>query len=245
MWDRPETLNRLADLLLLVAAGLALYVALHHIARLPVFALREARLTAPVKHVTEAELTHVVRRDLQGNFFTLDLAHARAALEKLPWVRSASIRRRWPDALDIALEERVPLARWAESGLVRTDRALFEGNYDGPLPLFAGPPGAAKEMAIQYEYFRASLAAVDRVPVRIHVSPRRAWRLELDGGTIIELGREHMEARLSRFVAVYPRTLAPFKRPISYVDLRYANGFAVRIPEHRPEAPAQRATGRS
>ena len=40
-----------------------------------------------------------------------------------------------------------------------------------------------------------------------------------------------MASRLSRFLSDYERTLAPLNRRIDYVDLRYANGFAARVPE--------------
>jgi len=40
-----------------------------------------------------------------------------------------------------------------------------------------------------------------------------------------------VEARLARFVDAYDRTLGRLGRRINHVDLRYANGFAVRVPE--------------
>lgn len=245
MWDKPESLNRIADLLVIAAAGIVLYGAAHYVIRLPAFALREVHVTAPVTHVTGAQVEDVVRRHVRGSFFTLDLARTRAAFEKLPWVRSANIRRQWPDRLDVALEEHVPLARWDSGGIVSTQGELFAASYEGSLPVFAGPAGTAKEIAIQYEYFRASLASVGRVPQQIHVSPRRAWQVRLDGGTVLELGREHVEARLARFVAVYPRALAPLNRAIDHVDLRYANGFAVRIPESRSGPSTKKAANKS
>lgn len=245
MWDRPDLLNRIADWLLAAAALLVLYGALHYVIRLPVFALREVQVTHALSHVTAGEVAQVVRRHIRGNFFTLDLASARAAFETLPWVRSADLRRQWPDRLEVTLEEHVPLARWGSGGLVNTHGEVFIGVHDGPLPAFAGPAGAAKEMAIQYEYFRSSLASIGRVPLQIHVSPRRAWQIRLDGDTTLELGREHMEMRLSRFVAVYDRTVVQLNRPIDYVDLRYANGFAVRIPELRREPEPKKSRDRT
>ena len=47
---------------------------------------------------------------------------------------------------------------------------------------------------------------------------------------MLELGREQMNTRLERYVAVYDRSLAPLQRRLDYVDLRYSNGFAVRLP---------------
>ena len=53
---------------------------------------------------------------------------------------------------------------------------------------------------------------------------------------MLELGREEMQQRLARFVAVYPYSLAlqgaedrgqRTEGAVRYVDLRYRNGFAV------------------
>jgi len=42
------------------------------------------------------------------------------------------------------------------------------------------------------------------------------------------LGRDEMDMRLNRFVGVYAKTLGSVKGNLTYVDLRYPNGFAVR-----------------
>ncbi|MGH8683974.1 MAG: cell division protein FtsQ/DivIB, partial [Nitrosospira sp.] len=63
---------------------------------------------------------------------------------------------------------------------------------------------------------------------QINLSPRRAWQVRLENGTILELGREQMEARLERYARVHDRSIAQLNQQLSYVDLRYPNGFAVR-----------------
>ena len=233
MWDKPELLNRVATALYGAAAALALYGAGLAVIQLPLFPLREVRVVDVAPHVTPEQVEAIVKRDLRGNFFTLDLAAARAAFEGLPWVRRVQVRRHWPDRLDVALEEHVPLARWGDTALVSTNGEVFEGEHAGPLPVFNGPAGSAKEIAIQYQHFRRSLAAIGQAPLLVKVSPRRAWQVTLDSGLTLELGREHVEARLARFVAAYERTVGSLGRRLDYVDLRYPNGFAVRIPELR------------
>jgi cell division protein FtsQ len=242
MWDRPDALNRVADLMIACAVLLALYGALQYVVRLPLFPLREVRLTQSVSLVNRDQVELLIRREARGNFFTVDLATLRAAFARLPWVRNVSMRRTWPDRLDVTLEEHVPLARWGDSALVNAQGEVFSAAYDGKLPLFVGPADAAKEIAIQHDYFRRALAAIDKVPEQIQLTPRRAWQIRLDDGTTLELGREHVEARLGRFVAAYRHTVEPLGRKIEVVDLRYANGFAVRVPELRNEknAPKRR-----
>ncbi|HET6493244.1 MAG TPA: cell division protein FtsQ/DivIB [Burkholderiales bacterium] len=244
MWDRPDVLNRLADLLITLAVLGAFYGVLHFVLRLPVFPLREVRVTNPVALVSREQVKTVIRREIKGNFFTLDLAAARSAFAKLPWVRNVSMRRRWPDRLEVTLEEHVPLARWGDAALVNDHGEVFNAAYDGNLPQFVGPPESAKEIAIQYEFFRRSLAAIGKVPQQVQVTPRRAWQVRLEGGPTLELGREQIEARLARFVATYSRTLERLDRRIDLVDLRYANGFAVRIPEMGHEKTARKGRKR-
>jgi len=241
MWDRPDLLNGAASVLYAAGAALALYAVANAMVNRPQFALREIRVLRAPLHVTERQLALIADRDLRGNFFTLDLERARAALGRLPWVRRVEVRRRWPDRLDVALEEHVPLARWGDQGLVNTHGEVFKAAYDGPLPVFSGPADTAKEITIQYEYFRRRLSEIGRVPVRLHVSPRRAWEVTLENGMTLELGRTRTEARLTRFIAAYGRTIAMLGRRVEYVDLRYQNGFAVRVPELAEEGAAGRA----
>ena len=237
MWDRPALLNATADALYAVAAFAALAVAAVLLARLPVFDLREVKIGGELKHVTRGEIEGVVQRELKGNFFTLDLIVARAAFERLPWVRHVNVRRHWPAGLDVALEEHAPLAHWGVVALVNTHGEVFRGTYDRELPVFIGPEGTAREIAIQYVYFSRSLRGIGEAPVEVQLTPRRAWQVKLESGTTLALGRDSIEARLTRFVEAHGRTLGRLERRIEYVDLRYANGFAVRIPELRHEKP--------
>jgi cell division protein FtsQ len=235
LWDAPGTLNAVAGVLFAAALLLALYAAGLILLRQPAFQLREVRLAERPAHVSAEDLEAVVRSELRGNFFTLDLAATRIAFERLPWVRRVELRRQWPDRLEVALEEHVPLARWGRNELVNVHGEVFRGAYQGALPLFEGPAGTAKEIAIQYEYFRRSLAAIGQAPGEVRVSPRRAWQVKLQSGLILELGREQVESRLARFIGAYDRTVGPLGRRLDYVDLRYPNGFAVRVSGFKPE----------
>ena len=292
MWDKPGMLDGISNLLLAAALLLTAYGAMHYVIRLPAFPLREVRLYDRPVRVTFDQIEAIVRNELQGNFFTLDLAQTRIAFEKLPWVRKANLRRHWPDRIEVALEEHAPLARWGNVALVNTHGEVFAAAYydtpasrkqgsrlrdatgresgaalssagvasvsgvtspkgapvppsDGALPLFAGPEGSAKEIAIQYGYFQRSLAAIGQVPAQVLLSPRRAWRIRLESGLVVELGRENIESRLDRFIANYDRSVGRLQRKLDYVDLRYSNGFAVRIPELRHATQDKRRDGKS
>lgn len=243
MWDKPAALNLLADLLFIAALLGVLYACLFHAVRQPAFAITQVRVVTPVTHVTRQQVEEIARREVRGTLFTLPLDATRAAFEKLPWVRSATVRRQWPSRLEVSLTEQVPLARWGREALVNVQGEVFAAAFDGELPVFNGPPGAAKEMTIQYHHFRRSLEEIGRTPTEVNVSPRRAWQVRLDDGMTLDLGREHVEQRLRRYVTAYPRTIARMTRPVDRIDLRYANGFAARVPGLPPVLEDRRRAG--
>src|SRR5215470_6594057 len=112
MWDDAKQLNAIAGGLAAGACALVLWAGIGWAARQPTFAFREVVVTGTLAHVGPAELELVVRRELSGTFFTMNLENARASLAKLPWVRNVSLRRQWPQRLEVSVEEHVPFGRW-------------------------------------------------------------------------------------------------------------------------------------
>jgi|KBSMisStandDraft_5_1062788.scaffolds.fasta_scaffold01255_2 cell division protein FtsQ len=228
MWGDAGALKICANLLFAVAGALMLYAIGHHLVRLPIFPLREIQVMGDVTHVTREQVEAVVTGELRGNFFTVDLAQARTAFEKLPWVRKVNVRRQWPDCLQVSMEEHKPLARWGSTALVSAQGDVFEAAINATLPVMHGPAGSAPEVVSHFQAFERELQPVGRHIQEITLSARRAWVLKLDDGMVLELGRENLEYRLAGFVSAYEQTVARLPRPSAYVDLRYSNGFAVR-----------------
>jgi len=69
------------------------------------------------------------------------------------------------------------------------------------------------------------------------LTPRRAWQITTNNGIVIELGRVDMQQRLEKFASVYNSTIVGLNKKISYADLRYPNGFAVRKPTESINVP--------
>jgi cell division protein FtsQ len=228
MWDNAPLLRNIANALLVFSVCAVLYGAAYYAAHLPgLFPLNSVRLSAAPQRVDTAEVMQVVRNEVRGNFFTVDIERLRQSLEKLPWVRNVSIRREFPQRLAVRLEEHQALARWNNVALVNRQGEIFAANIEQALPSFIGQDGAAAEVTQQYAQFSQQLAALDLQVTQLALSPRHAWQLRLSNGMVLELGREDMQQRLARFVEVYPYSLVAIQSRVKYVDLRYRNGFAV------------------
>lgn len=226
-----------SDLLFAVGSASLLVAVLIWGARLPCFSLREVVFQDKLQHVRMSDVEQALVERLQGSFFSVDLDSLRWTLEGLPWVRHAEVRRQWPGRIAVAVEEHQPAAVWGASGeqLVNSHGELFFAHVSDVsqrLPVLTGPVGMAREMLDHFRQAEALLASVKRWPQALEVSPRLALRLRLDDGMIVELGRQQDKApiqqRIERFVEHYPGVLAAGERP-SAVDMRYPNGFALRV----------------
>ena len=244
-------LSQVARVLTWGALGLMAYGAISWVTAQPWFALRSIEVKTPVAHVTEAQIRLVAERQVRGTFFTVDLERVRNSLEKLPWVREARVERRWPDTLVVSLTEHVPLARWNDDALVSQAGEIFVAAVAAKLPRLIGPEDSSAEVVAAYRRHQAALAPLGLTISELRLSPRRAWRIRLGNGMQLALGREQIEERLARFVALYPRlfgaqpaaegqTLAVAPPTPTTIDLRYPDGFAVRMPGG--VAPASFAT---
>jgi cell division protein FtsQ len=242
MWDNPRLLNAAANALMALAALLFCYAGLQLLLRSPLFPLKEIVVRGDLKHAEAAEIEMAVD-GAGGNFFAADLAALRARLEQVTWVRRVDLRRVWPDRIELKLEEHVAFARWGGGGLLNTFGEPFLAPIDdataATLPLLAGPAGSEGELTRRYRRFVELLAPLGDTPDRVVLSQRYAWQLRVPGGRHselnIELGRDGTEAveqRLERFVAAYPDSLGrlpPRADVARNVDLRYPNGFALRV----------------
>lgn len=237
LWDRPQLLNLIADVLMVFgAAGLG-YAAVAAISRLPVYPLREVVVMTPLAQVTTAQLEYAARSSLRGNFFTVDLDDVRGAFEKLPWVRRADVRRHWPGGIEVRLEEHVASAYWrvGETGdmrLVNRYGEVFSAASNARMPVFSGPEGSSGTLLTKFDDFTRKLGPLGKQLVGVSLSAREAWQLKMEDGLTIELGHDQPKApideRLARFVKHYPSAKAQLNMNVAVVDLRYPSGFALR-----------------
>jgi len=241
-----QPLQQLSRALTWGASALLLYGAGSWLLAQPLFALHQVDVAGPVTHVTAAQVKLVTDRHARGNFFSVDLERLRSAFEKLPWVREARVTRRWPDTLAVSFTEHVPLARWNDAALLNQQGEVFAAALNAHLPALSGPENSHGEVAMMYRVYQKQLAALGRSVAELSLSPRRAWRMRLDDGTEIMLGRTDAAARLARLIQLYPRLMADAAQTPIYIDLRYADGFALRVTDksaalHKtPATPAVR-----
>ncbi|WP_426712141.1 cell division protein FtsQ [Cronobacter muytjensii] len=169
-----------------------------------------------------------------GTFMTQDVNIIQNQIERLPWIKQASVRKQWPDELKIHLVEYVPIARWNDQHMIDTDGTAFSVPSDRAnkqsLPLLYGPEGSENEVLQGYRAMGQVLAKDKFTLKEAAMTARRSWQVTLSNDIKLNLGRDDTMKRLERFVELYPvlqqQAQTDGKR-ISYVDLRYDSGAAV------------------
>lgn len=161
---------------------------------------------------------------------SVNLARVRAAVQALPWVDTVSVQRNWPRGLTVTIGEQVAAARWNENGLLNTRGELFatDATHIPPeLPRLSGPDGTQASVVQRYFAMRDRLLEMGMRITAVRLDARGAWQLDLDNGVSVRLGRQQLDERFNTFVATAARIVALRAADIAYVDMRYANGFAI------------------
>ncbi|MBK1693661.1 cell division protein FtsQ [Chromatium weissei] len=191
--------------------------------------IRVIEVKGELHHYSSELLQKTLTARLHGGLLTVNLLDLKAAAEDLSWVGRASLRRIWPDRLQVEVEEYRPLARWNQDSLVTAAGIVFkQGTGIAPdgLALLEGDEKRASEVVARYQAWREMLRPIDHAIAVLSVDSRGDWQVELAKGTRLRLGTDTVEERFARFVASAPQ-LEAAGHPLR-VDLRYRNGFAVK-----------------
>ncbi|CAN1518731.1 FtsQ Cell division septal protein [Burkholderiaceae bacterium] len=255
MWNEARTINRLANTLMVLAVLAMLAGGIYWLIQRPQFELQAIEIepapNSTLHYVTPASIQNAIAGNLTGNFFTINLVDAQKVFEDAPWVRSASVRRIWPNAIRVSIEEQQPLALWNESQMLNTWGQVFTANQgelddDVVLPQFDGPEGKEGLVVHRYAELARWFAPLDVTVRKLSLSDRLAWQVTLSNGMTLALGRDPgadapdpqggipgalpFAERIQRFVQALPMASQKIgDRAVTHADLRYPNGFALTL----------------
>ena len=211
------------------------------------FPVGKVQVVGDLRYADRGTLEAIVGSHAEAGFYGVDLQLLRESVEAVPWVRSASVRRLWPDALRVQVEEREARARWNDQELISSDFSVFvppQYRFDGKvggewrayfaqLPQLVGVEGRHAALYELYRVVSRQLATLGDSVVGINEDERRSVRIVLASGVWVNLGRERVLDRLELFGQIYKRVIEPDLAGIVGVDMRYPNGFSVENGENR------------
>jgi len=197
------------------------------------FAIENVKITGQ-SETSEVDVLHALDIGQYPSTLTLDLEDAKARIEALPWVKQATLKKLFPDTVEIAIVERDPYALWQHDGTLslvdRVGKVITDDIDDryASLPQVVGIGAAEKATAFT--------ALVDQFPTiagqaraGILVSENR-WTIVLKSGIELMLPAEDPEKALAT-IAALDRDHAMLSREIAAIDLRQPDHLIVRMTE--------------
>lgn len=199
-------------------------------------------IDGPFQRVSALQIEAAIGDELAQGFLSANLALIQTKIVALPWIDQANVARRWPGTLEIVVSEQVPAACWGEKGLLNVRGELFVDearHVPAELPRLSGPEGRSADVASIYLSVREQLIPMGLDLRQVELDARGAWRVTLQNGVVVRLGRRDLGTRIALFIDVVANIVSSREADIEFVDMRYSNGFT--IGWNDPQGAPQRA----
>ena len=221
------------------AAGRAVTAQADKLMAMAGFSIQEVTVTGR-QHTRPDRLLAALGISRGDSILSFDTEEARERVERLDWVKSATVTRLLPDAIRLDIVERKPFAIWQRGGFLsvvdKDGTPITDENIKSyaslPFVVGFGAPRAAPELiAMMAEKYPVLLT---RVRAFVRVSERR-WNLRLENGVDVKLPEKDVSEALARLVA-YDAEHRILSRDIVAVDLRLKDRVAVELTEEAANA---------
>jgi len=197
------------------------------------FAIETVRVSGN-RRTSDIDIIETIALDGATSLLSLDVDAARTAIEALPWVRSASVRKIYPQTVEIVLDEREAFAIWqhgSKLSLIEADGAVIgpfvASEFDNlPLVVGFGAESSAADLVAQLSQWPR---LETELMAAIRVADRR-WNLKFATGLIAKLPEENLDRALADLDALV-RDHDVLARDMESVDLRLADRLTVRLTE--------------
>ena len=109
-------------IVLVMIAGVWLWKAINN---KDAFPIKSIEVNSRYEHIDRESLQAVVEPYLNSSFFRIDIPAIKKQLLNDPWIDSVTIRRSWPNKLEIIIKEEVPVATWNNDALLNDHSEIF------------------------------------------------------------------------------------------------------------------------
>jgi cell division protein FtsQ len=218
--------------------GAALHEAGDSIARGFGFGIVQADVRG-TRYLSREEILERAGVTPQTSLLLLNAEGVRTALKQDPRVAEATVRKLYPDRLEIAIEEREAFARWQRAGklnLIARDGTVLErdiGAKAADLPLVVGA-GADRGAAALLDLIERFPSIREAVRAGVLVAERR-WNLRLKNGIDVRLPEEDPALALERLVQL-DGSKQIMTRDLTMIDLRVPDRVTVGLSDEAAAA---------
>ena len=197
--------------------------------------IRYVQVEGAFQYIDKQDIKEKISPLVQSGYFSVDLQAIQQAVMSLPWTESIQVQRVWPDRLKLRIYEQKPVIRWQAHSLLNERGEIFRPmNIDKfqSLPvLYAANEQRQQLMQIMHG-LGLSLMDQGLYLAEFRVNGRQSWILSMENGLIIQLGRHQPLEKFSQLIKALLVSGSDLVNKMTYVDMRYPNGYTVRWREN-------------
>ena len=251
VWNSPKVMNSIS---IFIFVGLVFYVSslffsmvLSH----SYFDLKNVILVVEnnkTPNVKKEDIYKIINESLNGTALNTDLEQISFRILNNLWVSDVVVRRIWPNKMLVRVKENKVVAVFNKQTFLTEDgnltriplseKSKIESNGDCRLLELEGPMTAIPLMMKHAQLFGNSLSEIGLNLKTLRLTEQYSWEVETISNLLLRFGVNYSDSpislRLKNFVRVYPKLKENFTNNlpsndrIKHVDLRYAQGFAVK-----------------
>jgi len=184
-----------------------------------------------MKRVSPDELRGISTKIYDEGFLQINLSDIKEEIGQVNWVKSVSLERRWPDQINILIEEEDIIGWWNKDSIINSKGNLFsldEQSLPGGLIEFYGPTGQHAIVYEKYLLFAEELTTRGILIEKVTLDFKGSWIVTIRPNIALRLGKENIGERFDRFLMIWDESLLDNLAVIEYIDLRYTEGFSVK-----------------
>ncbi len=192
--------------------------------------IKYVRTEGVFQYLSKDEIRTALQPLVMTGFFDADMQAIHQVVSELTWVDAVTVKRVWPDAIDIKIREKKPYVRWVQQSLISArGEIITPKNIDlfKTLPILQGPKQQQLKTLEIMKGVNTALADQSMKMAEFTINDRWAWKIKLTTGLEILLGRNEQLKKLQRFLKTLDVLGQEQVEKIAIVDLRYPNGYAV------------------
>ncbi len=213
----------------------------HALARFAGLGLEQITISG-ISQMRENEVLAAAGLSSKLSLAFIDVNQVRERLEHVPMIKSATVRKLYPNELVITLTEREPYAVWQLNGelfVIAADGTVIDLMQDeryADLPMVVGDQANTRSKG-----YLALLEAAGPLKSRIRAGTLvagRRWTLKMDNGMDVRLPELGAADALARLVKL-EREQKILEKDVLAIDLRMADRVVVRLTEEAALARAE------
>lgn len=197
------------------------------------FPITQVSVNGVVEHEDKTAIQTMVLEDLKAGFFNVDLDRIVTLVKDRNWVAESTVRRVWPNSIDIVIREHQAVAVWNNKQLLSSNGEIFNANNVQSFksfPHLTGKNEQAKQVLLAYSQIEQQLSNHNMTVVTLDNKKIDELKVQFNTGLRALFSFNDKDRQIQRFKGLVAQDFIN-QQHIKVIDMRYNNGFSVVINE--------------